>query len=152
MQYLHQLKLLPILSELAGNVVVPPAVIDELEASKALGINLPELTTFDWVTIRKPSRSSVLNLLINLGRGETEVLMLALESNDPIVIFDDGLARWIAKIHKIRLTGTLGLLIDAKNAGLIPAVKPLLNRLQTLGFRLAPHTRTEVLRIANELP
>jgi uncharacterized protein len=57
----------------------------------------------------------------------------------------------MAKMLKIRLTGTLGLLIDAKNAGLIPLVEPVLNQLETLRFRLAPKTRTEVLRMANEL-
>jgi len=152
MQYLHQLELLHILPELAGQILVPKAVVQELDVGKKLGLNLPELSTLEWVTVRQPSSLSALTLVINLGRGETEVLMLALESNDPIVILDDGLARWMAKTLKIRLTGTLGLLIDAKKAGLVPAIEPLLNQLQTLGFRLAPMTRTEVLRMANELP
>ncbi len=151
-QYLHQLELLHILPELVGQVIIPSAVIKELEAGRKLGINLPDLTTLDWVTIRQPVNLSALALVVNLGPGETEVLMLALESNDPIVILDDALARRMAKMINIRLTGTLGLLIDAKNAGLISLAEPVLNQLQTLGFRLAPKTRLEVLRMANELP
>jgi len=151
MQYLHQLELLHILPKLAGQIIVPEAVITELQVGRELGLNLPAPSKFDWVTVRKPSSFSALNLVINLGPGETEVLMLALESSDPLVILDDGLARRMAKILKIRLTGTLGLLIDAKNAGLIAEVKPLLNQLHKLGFRLAPMTRTKVLKIANEL-
>ena len=56
----------------------------------------------------------------------------------------------MAEALGLRLTGTLGLLLDAKRAGLIPAVGPYLDRLQTLRFRLAPHTRVAVLELAGE--
>ena len=52
----------------------------------------------------------------------------------------------------IRLTGTLGLLLDAKRAGLIPAVEPCLDHLQRLGFRISGHTRAVVLKLAGESP
>jgi len=52
----------------------------------------------------------------------------------------------------IRLTGTLGLLLDAKRADLVPTVAPLLDQLQALCFRLAPHTRAAVLKLAGEEP
>jgi len=42
------------------------------------------------------------------------------------------------------------LLLDAKRAGLIPAVGPLLDQLDALRFRVAPHTRTAVLKLAGE--
>jgi predicted nucleic acid-binding protein len=48
------------------------------------------------------------------------------------------------------MTGTLGLLLDAKRAGLVPAVLPLLNKLQSLRFRLASRTFSAVLRLAGE--
>ena len=40
-----------------------------------------------------------------------------------------------------------GFWIDAKRAGIVSAVRPLLNQLQSLGFRLAPHTRAAVLKL-----
>ena len=82
--------------------------------------------------------------------GETAVLALALESQDAVVILDDGLARHQAKRMGLRLTGTLGLLIDAKRAGYIEAVSPHLDALQSLRFRLDPNTRLAVLRLAGE--
>jgi predicted nucleic acid-binding protein len=112
-QYLYQLELLHILRALAGGVIVPPAVVDELAEGRALGVNLPDLTALDWVTVRRP----VSELAETLG---------------------------------LRLTGTLGLLLDAKSAGLIPAVGPFLSRLQALHFRVAPHTRAAVLKLAGE--
>jgi len=149
-QYLHQLELLHILHALARQVIVPPAVVDELAEGRALGVNLPDLTTLDWVTVRRPVSELAVPLVTDLGLGETEVLMLALESREAIVVLDDALARRVGETFGLRLTGTLGLLLDAKRAGLIPAVGPLLHQLQALRFRVAPHTRAAVLKLAGE--
>jgi hypothetical protein len=78
--------------------------------------------------------------------------MLALESREAVAVLDDAFARRIAETLGLRHTGTLGLLLDAKQAGLVAAVRPLLDRLQALRFRLAAHTRTAVLKLAGEEP
>jgi predicted nucleic acid-binding protein len=88
--------------------------------------------------------------MTDLGRGETAVLALALESGDAVVVLDDGLARRHAERLGLRLTGTLGLLVDVKRACLIDAVAPLLEALQVLRFRIDPATRDAVLRLAQE--
>jgi hypothetical protein len=85
-----------------------------------------------------------------LGRGESSVLALALESPFPFVILDDGLGRRAAELLRIPMTGTLGLLLDAKKIGLIPAVMLLLDQLDRLRFRVSITTRTAVLRLAGE--
>lgn len=87
----------------------------------------------------------------NLGAGERQVLTLALETADAICVLDDALARRVAIVLKLRITGTLGILIDAKRAGLIEAVRPQLDQLHSLGFRLAAHTRAAVLKMAGEI-
>lgn len=76
--------------------------------------------------------------------------MLGLEMPDAVLILDDGLARRVAESLELRFTSILGLLLDAKRLGLIPAVTPLLDQLQDLRFRLATHTRTAVLELAGE--
>jgi len=101
--------------------------------------------------IRHPASESALPLIADLGPGETEVLMLALEIRESIVILDDALARQIAETRGIRFTGTLGILLDAKRNGLVPSVAPLLDQLHALRFRLAPHTRMAILKLAGEL-
>ena len=68
------------------------------------------------------------------------------------MILDDALARKTAQYLGIRLTGTLGLLLDAKRSGLITSLTPVLDALQSLRFRLAPQTRSIVLRLAGESP
>jgi uncharacterized protein len=149
-QYLYQLELLHILPTLAGRIIVPPAVVEELEAGRALGVSLPDLTTLNWAVIRKPASESALPLITDLGPGETQVLMLALEMREAVVVLDDAFARRVAETLSIRLTGTLGLLLDAKRAGLIPAVRPLLDQLEVLRFRVAANTRAAVLKLAGE--
>jgi hypothetical protein len=90
-------------------------------------------------------------LVADLGPGETAVLLLALECADPVVILDDGLARRHAGVLGIPLTGTLGILLDAKQRGLVSSVTPLIDDLQRLGFRLSARTREIVLRRVGEV-
>jgi predicted nucleic acid-binding protein len=149
-QYLHQLELLHLLPALASTVVVPESVVDELNAGRVSGVNLPEPAKLDWMTVRRPRSETALPLITDLGKGEAEVLMLALEMPGTVVVLDDGFARRVAESLRIPLTGTLGLLLDAKRAGLITNITPFLDALQRLRFRLAPHTRRAVLKIANE--
>ena len=150
-QYLYQLRLLHILPALVQSVIVPPAVISELATGRSLGVSLPKLENFDWVKVRQPVGSSALPLVTDLGPGETEALMLALESRDAVVILDDALARRTAELLGLGLTGTLGLLLDAKSRGLVSEVAPLLKRLQALRFRIASHTLNAVLKLAGEI-
>jgi uncharacterized protein len=150
LQYLHQLGALHILPMLVKKIIVPPSVEEELIIGLGLGLSLPNLQELDWVTVRRPSSSIVLPLVTDLGPGEREVLALALETPDSVCILDDALARQVAKAMQLRVTGTLGVLIDAKRSGIIPSVCPLLDQLQSLGFRLATHTRTAVLHLAGE--
>jgi hypothetical protein len=144
------LDLLDVLPALVAHVLVPPAVVEEIAQGRALGVPLPDVATLDWLTVRRPLSELAVPLVTDLGPGETEVLMLALELREAVVVIDDAKARRMAEALGLHLTGTLGVLLDAKRAGLIPAVAPYLDRLQTLRFRLAPHTRAAVLKLAGE--
>jgi hypothetical protein len=151
-QYLHQLDLLNLLPALVGSVTVPPAVVEELSEGQRLGVNLPNPLSLSWIIVRSPVSAPALRLITDLGPGESEVLALALETPNSVVILDDDLARRTAEMSGIRLTGTLGMLLDAKQAGLLEEIAPLLERLQALGFRLSQGTKAAVLRIAGEAP
>lgn len=151
LQYLHQLNRLSLLSDLVERIIVPPAVLRELEAGRAAGVDLPEVGGLKWVTVREPISIRALPLVQDLGPGETAVLLLALEAADAIMVLDDLLARRVAGSLGLRFTGTLGLLLDAKKSGLIQAVRPVVDQLETLRFRLDPHTREAVLKMAGEV-
>jgi len=149
-QYLHQLRHLQLLRKLADRIIIPPAVADELSAGRALGIDLPDLSEVLWLDVQKPVSVAALPLINDLGPGETQVLMLALELEGVIAVLDDRLAREIAKTLELKYTGTLGILLDAKRTGYITEVSPLLDQLEALRFRIAPSTRQLILELADE--
>jgi len=149
-QYLFQLGLLDLLPELYGEVVVPEGVVCELGSGVDRGVLLPDLDSLSWLRIRKARSAAVLILAAGMGAGEREVLALALEIEDPLVILDDALARRFAQRLNLPLTGTLGLLLRAKQRGRIEAIQPYLDRLESLRFRLDPSTRSSVLALAQE--
>jgi uncharacterized protein len=152
LQYLHQLGLLHLLSDLTGGIVIPSAVARELSAGRAHGVDLPVLDELEWITIRTPVSAPVIPLVVDLGAGETEVLALALESGNAEVLLDDALARRVAAMLGLAFRGTLGLLLDAKRAHLVTTVAPLLDRLKLLGFHLSRDTQSNVLELAGENP
>ncbi len=150
LQYLFQTECLNLLPALYGTVSVPDGVVDELAAGRAQGVMVPNPHELDWVEVRSAPHRSILPLAVDLGRGEREVLSLAVEHRDALALLDDGLARHFAKHLGIRFTGTLGVLLKAKAEGHLDAVLPIIDRLQLLGFWLAPATRAAVLELAEE--
>lgn len=149
-QYLHQLQLLGELPALAERVCVPPAVVEELAEGVTLGENLPNPEALPWLRIQQPRTTEAVPTTGDLGPGEVEVLSLAKERPEAVAVLDDRRARQAAEALGLRLTGTLGLLLDLKSAGHVAAVAPLLDRLEMLGFHLADRTRQAVLRQAGE--
>lgn len=100
-QYLYQLGLLHVLPSLAQHIFVPPAVVDEIELGRASGVSLPQLELLEWVEVRRPVGEVVLPLVTDLGPGEAEVLMLALELPEAVVVLDDMLARRVVEMLRL---------------------------------------------------
>jgi uncharacterized protein len=151
LQYLHQIGQLSILPALAGSIIVPPSVQVELDAGILKGLDLPMVENLRWVRIQSPISAKAASLITDLGPGESQVLLLALEMPGSVALLDDALARRVAIAKGIPIKGTLGLLLDAKRMGQLATVEPSLDRLQGLGFRLAQQTREAVLVLAGEL-
>jgi hypothetical protein len=133
-------------------VVVPEAVAAEIREGRAWGVSLPAIEDLPGTSIKAPKDPALLPLVADLGPGEREVLALGKESPGSLVILDDGLARRYAGHLGLRLIGTLGVLIRAKRQGLIAAVAPVLDQLESLRFRMDPATRALILRKAREAP
>ena len=89
LQYLHQLGLLHILPALNDSIIVPLAVVTELSQGRQLGYDLPDIETISWITIHTLTNPPLLpHITDDLGSGETEVLALALEIPDSVVVLD----------------------------------------------------------------
>lgn len=148
--YLHRLRHLTLLQKLYRRILVPEAVVAELLAGRNQGEDVPALTQYDWIEVHRVRTQNVLPLTSDLGSGETEVLTLALEEPGSLVILDDRYAREVAAARNIRLTGTAGILVKAKRDGYLPAVKPLLDELERLGFHLSKVVQRNILACAQE--
>lgn len=149
LQYLHQLGELHLLHSIYGSISIPQVVADEILAGKSDGIALPDLHALDWVRICQVE-AGVETQPRNIHRGEAAVIALARALPDSLVILDDLAARKHAKQLGLAVTGTLGILTKAKHEGRIEKLKPKLEHLDNLGFRLSLETRLAILEIAGE--
>ncbi len=98
------------------------------------------------------SDTSCFIILTNIGddKGESSALALALETPDSTVILDDYKARKIAAQLGITYTGTIGVIIKAKLKGIIPSIKPLLEKIKQTDFRFSAEIEAQALLEADE--
>jgi len=142
---------LAILRDLYGEVYVPPAVAAEVRAKRDVASQ--EVEGFIGIPgcIRPPQNAPLVQALSgDLGLGEAEAIALATEVSDGLLIMDDSEGRRVARELGLGVTGLLGVLIEAKARGLIPAIGRLLDQLVAEGFWLSEAMRRIVLDAAGE--
>lgn len=140
---------LELLRELFGEVWAPQAVCDEFLAAEP-ALRQATLESSPWIhciSLQDPQHVAV---YIGIDRGESEVLALAEESEPRLVIMDELRGRRYAKRLGLPLTGTLGILLLAKERGLISAVEPLTEALLKAGLYLTPELIEKALTLAGE--
>jgi predicted nucleic acid-binding protein len=105
----------------------------------------------DWVeVVAVADKTKQLLLEIQVDKGEASAIALALESESPFLILDDFRARKLASSLKLSYTGTLGVILAAKQRGIIPSIKPLLEKIKQTNFRLSPDLELQALVEAKE--
>lgn len=145
---------LELLRDLFGELTVPPCVVEELQAKKALFPKGAVAWQAPFVRVCQAANRTLVDALTwGLHAGEAECIALAVERGSALLLLDDLAAREAAEHHRLRFTGTVGCLRLAKDLRLIPAVAPLLEDLQTKArFWLAPQVVDQVLRDVAERP
>src|SRR4030043_1838639 len=135
--YLHRLGYFYILEKLYGEIIVPFAVVTELEEGERLGEDIPEIKSYNWIKVKNVTVPAFIKLVPDLGQGEAEVLALGYEERDSLLIIDDAIARKIARLQKLKFTGTAGVLLRAKKEGHIKEIKLIIRRLKEAGFYIS---------------
>lgn len=148
--YLHRLGYFHILEKLYGEIIVPQAVVTELQEGKMLGEDVPEIESYNWIKVKNVMVPAFIKLVPDLGQGESEVLALGCEERDALLIIDDAIARKIARLQKVKLTGTAGVLLRAKKEGHIKEMKSVIDRLKKTGFYLSDQLILEILKSSGE--
>lgn len=150
--YLGRIRHLHLLPRLFPAILVPGQVAFELDVGRSLIPDVVDPRTLDFVTISSVSQTEMARLPANrLGEGERAVIALARRSNGTIAGLDDRQARQFASGLGLTVKGTVGLIIDAKQAGLIPVAHDLLELLRQTGFRLDRQLFETALSLAGEL-
>ena len=98
--YLHRLGRLELFQKLYQRIVVPEAVVAELQTGRRQGEDVPNVRRYEWIEVRSVREPQLLGLSADFGPGEKEVLALALEESESLVIIDERLAREMARLRE----------------------------------------------------
>ncbi len=142
---------LELLSQLFQEVIIPPAVADELR-EPARRFRAVDVARFPFLRVVVPQSLGEVNRLLSaLDRGESEALVLAGELRADAVLIDEADGRRVALEMGLVPIGTLGILVRAKQEKLIVEVQPIMERLiHDLGFFISDELFDAVLEQAGE--
>lgn len=138
-----------LLHDLFGEVHVPPAVEAEFLATET-GSRRKALSQAAWIQVTAVDNPRHVRSFVGLDQGEAETLALAIEQDARLVIIDEIKGRRFAHRLGLPLTGTMGVLLLAKENGLVNKIAPLIDQLQESGFYITPELVSMVLSLAGE--
>jgi len=148
--FLGRLNLLDLLSLGTDRVFVPASVLAEIRRKPDPVLELIEAALGTWLMECLLNNPELTKLLPDLGAGEQEVMIQALEQKAVSVVMDDLDARRVARRLGLTPIGTVGLLLAGKKRGIVSSLRDEIDRLREAGFWLSENLRAEALREAGE--
>ena len=148
-----------------SSALVTLTIVDKLDVLEKLFGNLyiPDAVYKELTQIEKPYSNKLKNFLkdkvktvnlkiekLGLGLGELEAIILYKELNADVLLIDDARAKKFAILNDIKVIGSLGVLIKAKEKGYISEIKPLLENIKKSDIYLTDYIVNQVLEICNE--
>lgn len=145
---LGELRLLP---ALFGQVLASSVVIDECltDSARPGAEHIQQALRDGWLAIRELGDIPSIDLPMLLDDGEASALRLAYQLAEPVLI-DDKRGRSAARKLHLSVIGLCGVLVYAKQKGLVARIKPLLDQLQGHGYYLTPALVLRTLALARE--
>ena len=131
---------LEILHKLFGTIIITSEVAEEFDQM------LPA-----WFEIKQPTDKNYQAIIeFSIDKGEASAIALAVEMVDCLLIIDDLKGRKFAEGLGINIIGTLGIIMDAKLAGIILSVDTILAKIKQTNFRLSPELEIWIRRRSGE--
>jgi predicted nucleic acid-binding protein len=144
LNYLIRLGYIDILAEIYGRVLVPDAVLSEMQHPEAPSdVRAWASTPPEWLE-RALVQELDESLPEELGVGEREAISLALEVRADILLIDERAGRREAEARHIEVAGTLAVLLQASLRGHFE-FPDAMKRLRQFGFRASRAVETMMM-------
>lgn len=137
---LDKIQELELLKNLFDEVITTP------EIEREFGKELPEW--IDHVPVKHKEYQA--SLALTLDEGEASAIALSAEVGNALLIPDDLPARKLADKLDLNFTGTLGIIARARREGIIPSVKPIIEKIRKTNFRFSEEVFHEIIKAAGE--
>lgn len=133
-----------------GELQLLQKIYSSIITTKEVAEEFSEALPF-WIEVKSATSKYYQQILeIQIDKGEASAIALALEIPNCILILDDLKARKIATHLGLTITGTIGVLIKAKLQGHLTSIKPSLEKLSKLNFRISDDLIKAALDLAGE--
>lgn len=139
-----------ILPKLFAKVVVPYEVVQEVEAGGRTQFAREEFRAASWLDRRATATALPPLLQATLDPGEAAVIALATSEHIATVAIDETVGRRIGRLHGLSVTGSLGILIQAKQQGSEIMLRPAIAGMRQHGIWLSSALEKECLQAAGE--
>lgn len=137
---------------LYSEIHIAEGVWQELNVNNKAWPGSKDVEDADWIHHHTVKNQLLVNTLRrDLDVGEAESIVLALELEAGLIILDEKEGRHTAQRLGLKVTGVVGMLLEAKKKGLLNIVRPHLDELrQTAGFRLDESVYDYAIELAGE--
>jgi predicted nucleic acid-binding protein len=140
---------LHLLEKLYDEVLIPQAVYQEVTVpGKPHADNIAEWAQGKIVEITDTELFRAIKLALH--KGEAEAITLYKEKSADYLLIDEKKGRKVAEYYDVKIIGTIGLLLKAKQEGIVPRIKPYIELLQQSTIRIAPELYQRALERAGE--
>ena len=134
----------------ASRIVVPEPVLTELRAKGEDDATVRAVVCAPWIDVVGCGAAEISPDLARMGAGEASVLQLAGRFGTAAAVVDEAAARRRAIALGIPNFGTVGVVVRARRAGMIPLIRPVLDELVAAGMRVSRSVLADVLRRMGE--
>lgn len=136
-----------LLKKYFSEINIPKAVYNEIVVKGGELYGAKEVKNLKWINVQEVKNYLAVDALrTSLDEGESEAIILAIESKANLLLIDDADGREIAQSMGLKITGTVGILLMAAKNGELN-LKTSLDHLMAEGFRLSKKEYDRILKI-----
>lgn len=139
---------LHLLFDSCPDIFIPRTVWDELKQHQGIGKYSDDLERLNLCVL--PVKNQL--QFPEIDRGEADAISLYIEMKADILLIDDKKGRQIAEQNQVNCVGTLGLLIAAKEKGLVSSLRPIFAELVSNNRYYQKELLNKILLGSNEEP